>query len=362
MKNSKPFMKSVVTIARTGSRDPKERLSALKRLLARTDPFSAYREGSFVPIKLTVGDAPCVTHADPALAGLIVSEMKKRGAKPFLFDTSVIYQGARQNAVDHLNLAQAKGFGHAAVGAPFIIADGVFGQDGKEHLIGAKDIRAIKIPSFVGMVDDLFVLSHVTGHIVSRYAGAVKNVAMGMSCRPTKQVQHSSLKPGVIETKCTACGLCVAVCPVRAIAFAGPGKRPRIDQTVCVGCGECICACKFDAVSINWEEDPHTFCRRMVEVARFVLSRFKNVFFVNAAWDMTKECDCISTKDDSIVADDVGILASRDIVSLEKATTDLIRKGGRSDFFARKSDIYGRMLEHAASQGLGSLEYDLVEA
>jgi hypothetical protein len=293
------------------------------------------------------------------MAAPIIAAIKKKGARPFLFDTTVIYKGERQNAVDHMNLAERKGFNHSKVGAPFIIADGVFGSDGKEFALHSKNINKIRVPSFIGMVDSLVVISHATGHIVSRYAGAIKNVAMGMSCRPTKQIQHSSLKPSVISAKCTACGACIAICPVNAIAFVG-GKSASIDQKACIGCGECLCACKFDAVSVNWHEDPQIFCKRMVEVANFILSKFKNKLFITFALDMTKECDCISTKDEEVMASDIGILASSDIVSLDKATADLIAANKKTDYFTSAPELYGPMLEYAAQKGMGSLDYNLL--
>lgn len=351
-------MKSDVYFIKVDSPDTQQRLQALKKVLDKTLPFSAYKKGEFIPVKLTIGDSMCVYNLSPELVKLIVSEIKKNQAKPFLFDTSVIYSGQRQNAVDHLTLAQNKGFGYTRVGAPFIIADGLFGQDGREFAVNRPDIHKIKVPSFVGMLDSLVVLSHVTGHIVSHYAGAIKNVAMGMSCRPTKQVQHSSLKPSVVTNKCTACGCCIAVCPVKAISLVK--TKAFIEQKLCIGCGECICACKFDAVYINWHEDPHVFCKRMADVANFTLSKFKNKIFFNFAFDITKECDCISTKDEKIVSANLGILASGDIVSIDKATTDLVNKNRESDFFSAKSDIYEKMLDYAQEKGLGNLEYNLI--
>lgn len=367
-------MRSDVYFIKVSSSGTEERTLALKRLLDKINPFWGYKKEEFIPVKLTIGDSSCVYNISPDLVKVIISKIKKIGAKPFLFDTSVIYKGERQNAVDHLNLAQSKGFGHNRVGAPFIIADGVFGQDGREFAINNKDINKIKIPSFIGMVDSMFVLSHVTGHIVSRYAGAIKNVAMGMSCRPAKQVQHSSLKPSVIEKKCVACGCCIAICPVKAISQmdAGPVSRTGlkevpivknkafIDSKLCVGCGECICACKFDAIYINWHEDPRIFCRRMAETANFILSKFKNKYFINFAFDITKECDCISIKDELMVSADLGILASSDILSLDKATADLIMHDKKTDFFSGKSDIYINMFEYAREIGMGNLEYNLI--
>lgn len=351
-------MKSDVYFIKVDSGDSEERMLALKKLLLKTDPFSVYKKGEFIPVKLTIGDSPCIYNVKPEFIKTIVSDIKITGAKPFLFDTSVIYKGERQNAVDHLTLAQSKGFGHNKAGAPFIIADGVFGSDGKEFTVDSPGIHKIKIPSFIGMVDSLVVVSHATGHIVSRYAGAMKNVAMGMSCRPTKQVQHSSLKPKIIKDKCVKCGSCIAICPAKAISFKD-GKA-EIDPSVCLGCGECLCACKFNAVLVNWHEDPHIFCRRMADVASFILSRFKNKFFITFALDITKECDCISTKDEMIVAKDIGIFASKDPLAIDMAVTDAIHKHKITDYFSRKTDIYQMMFEYASRIGIGNAGYNLI--
>ena len=269
-------MRSKVYFSRVESNEAAERAAALKNLLEKSGLFNGIKKEEIVPVKVTIGDSACVYHLNPELVKLVISEIKKQQAKPFLFDTSVIYPGQRQNAVDHLNLAQSKGFGHTRVGAPFIVADGVFGQDGKEFQLEAPGIKKIRTPSFVGMLDSLVVLSHVTGHIVSGYAAAMKNVAMGMSCRATKQVQHSSLKPSVVEKKCTGCGCCFVICPVAAIALND--KKAFVNQKICLGCAECLCACKFDAIYINWHEEPDIFCKKMVEVANFILSKFKNKF------------------------------------------------------------------------------------
>jgi len=209
-------MKSDVYLARTD--DKKNRVSSLLRLLKTIDPFSSYKKDEFIPVKLTIGDSKCVYHVSPELVKTLINQIKNKKAKPFLFDTNVIYQGSRLNAVDHLTLAQNKGFSHSRVGAPFVIADGMFGQDGNEYDVDSKYIKKIELPSFIGMLDNLVVLSHVTCHILAGYAGALKNVAMGMACKPTKQVQHSSLKPHVLEENCTSCGCCIEICPAKAIS------------------------------------------------------------------------------------------------------------------------------------------------
>lgn len=336
-----------------------ERIAGLKKLLPMLDGEMKYSPNEYLPVKITIGDSGCVHNVNPDLVRTVVATLKSKGAKPFLFDTNVIYKGQRQNAVDHLTLAQNKGFGHNRVGAPFIIADGVFGLDGKEFAVNGKHIQKIRVPSFVGMVDSLVALSHVTGHIVSGYAGAIKNVAMGLACRPTKQVQHSTLKPKISQKKCASCGCCLVICPVKAISWQG--SKAFIEQEKCIGCGECLCACKFNAILINWDEDPLVFAQRMTEVAHSILKQFKDKLYVNFAFDVTKECDCISTKNDEMIARDIGILASRDIVSLDRATTDLLYERRKTDFLPARKKIYDTMLEYGVELGMGSAEYELVE-
>ncbi|MBU0758931.1 MAG: DUF362 domain-containing protein [Candidatus Omnitrophica bacterium] len=350
-------MKSDVYLVRTGNSGPGTRRDALLKLLNNIRLFPDCRKDEIIPVKITIGDTKCVYNLSPEIVKLVINDLKRKKTKPFLFDTNVIYKGARLNAVDHLTLAQNKGFSHSKAGAPFIIADGLFGQDGKEYALDSEYIKNIKLPSFIGMLDKLLVLSHVTCHILSGYAGSIKNVSMGMACRPTKQAQHSSLKPHVIIDKCTSCGCCVKICPAEAIALA---EKACIDQSKCIGCGECLCACKFDSIFVNWGEDVHIFSKRMAETAGFILSKFKDRFFVNFAFDMTKECDCISTKNEKIIREDIGILASKDILALDRATVDLINE--TEDVLAREGmkDSYKTLFEHAHKKGLGNTCYNLI--
>lgn len=352
-------MKSRVYFIGVPARGLKERQGALEKLLEKASPFAPLKKGEIVPVKVTVGDASCVYQTHPGLVKSVISRIKACGAKPFLFDTNVIYQGQRQNAVDHLVLAEAKGFSYASTGAPFIIADGLLGQDGREFEINSAFIKKkVRLPSFIGMLESLVVLSHATGHILAGYAGAIKNVAMGMACRSTKQIEHSSLKPKVAGRNCTACGCCIDVCPAEAISFRG--GRAFINQEICLGCGECLCACKFDAIEVNWQEDVGVFAKRMSEVANVILSGFKNKFFINFAFDITKDCDCMSAAGENMISKDIGILASHDIVSLDKATADLSYSNRTAGLLEEARPVYEGMFRHAAELGMGNLEYELV--
>jgi hypothetical protein len=331
----------------------------LKLLLRSLEPhLEQFKKGSFVGVKMTIGDAKSTAYIKPELVKVIVENLKRRGAKPFIFDTNVIYKGQRQNAIDHLNLAYKKGFTPDRIGCPYIIADSVFGTDSKTFKTDFKNVTSIKVPSLVGVLEDLVVLSHITGHIMSGYAASIKNVAMGMASRAGKQVQHSSVKPSINPGKCTLCGCCIEMCPSSAIAEAS--GVAFINSEICIGCGECISACKFDAVNINWKEEADVFVERMAEYAVGILSRIKRKVFINFAFEITEECDCISG-DDPRITEDTGIFASDDILAVDKASFDILTQNG--DIFSRggRMNTHYHLLKYASKIGLGSKDYTLIE-
>ena len=178
-----------------------------------------------------------------------------------------------------------------------------------------------------------------------------------MASRAGKQVQHSSLKPHVLKTSCTLCGRCINICPAGAISEKN-GKA-FIDSSVCLGCGECISACKFDSVSVNWQEDTNIFVERISEYSKEILARINKKIFINFAFDITKECDCLTGTDPKIVQD-VGLFASEDILAVDKACFDFITK--KEDVFSQQQKTQAHLHQFAYAQkiGLGSLDYELI--
>lgn len=315
-------------------------------------------QGEAVGIKTTIGDDKDAGYIKPELIRLIVDELKNLKLRPFVFDTNVIYKGMRMNAVDHLNLAYSKGFTPQEIGCPFIIADSVFGTDSKVIKLDLKNLKEIRVPSLVSVLENLIVVTHITGHMLTGYAASTKNVGMGMASRAGKQVQHSSLKPHVISNKCTLCRCCISICPVSAISERS--DKAFINASVCVGCGECISACKFEAIYINWQEDSNKFVERTVEYAWGILSCIKRRIFINFAFDITKECDCIAGDDPKIV-EDAGIFASRDILAVDKACFDALTR--LEDVFAKHQNTKAHLHQFAYAKEicLGHLDYELIK-
>ena len=57
--------------------------------------------------------------------------------------------------------------------------------------------------------------------------------------------------PWINQNKCVGCGVCIDVCPVKAISIKN-GKAV-IDQNKCIHCGKCLTICPQGAIRPNSE-------------------------------------------------------------------------------------------------------------
>lgn len=55
----------------------------------------------------------------------------------------------------------------------------------------------------------------------------------------------------IIDDKCPGCGLCVEVCPQRAITFVAKKKPVLLDQSLCIKCGACDDVCNLGAIEVK---------------------------------------------------------------------------------------------------------------
>lgn len=355
-------MPSPVFLVKIKNRKEIEKVkSSFKRLLKESQAVAGINKKEFVGIKLTFGEKDNAGFVAPALIKILVDEIKDRSARPFLTDSNVIYEGKRMNAVDHLTTAYQHGFTIENTGAPLIIADGLIGENTQKIKIEGLNLKSVSLPPLVTRLDNLIGVAHPTGHIFATYGGAIKNIAMGLASRAGKQIQHSKVKPEVIEKKCNFCRRCLKICPVQAIIEKKGCAFIR--KEVCLGCGECISACPYDSIEVQWNEDMEIFGQRMVEYCYGILSLIKNKFFINFALHITKNCDCLA-KDEPDIVKDIGILASGDIVALDKATVDLIEQNGGKDILTKLHPQrldYKKQLFYAEEIGLGNQSYRLVE-
>jgi len=304
----------------------------------------------------------------------VVSWIKGRRGKPFLTDSNTLYHGERTNSVDHLLCALKNGFGFTSVEAPIIISDGLTSKDTVEVEAGPKYFKTIKYGSAIHYADALVVLTHLTGHLGTGMAGAIKNVGMGAASRSAKQQMHASVKPKFVSRDiCTGCGTCITACHWDAVVVEN-GKA-RFDLARCAGCGECIVTCPEEALKILWTENPETLGEKIAEVCLAITKMKKNKsLFINFLTDVTPDCDCLMTSGNPIVPN-LGILASTDPVALDRASVDLItaseglpgaglekREPGADKFKALRPHIeWFSQLRYGQEIGLGSLDFEMIE-
>ena len=172
---------------------------------------------------------------------------------------------------------------------------------------------------------DVFIsLNHFKGHENAGFGGAIKNIGMGCGSRAGKCEQHISGQPTINEDLCRGCKKCMALCANDGLIFDETTKKMSVDKDHCLGCGRCIGACNFDAISFEDFHAPRLLNCKMAEYAKAVLDGRPH-FHISLVVDVSPNCDCHAENDAPIVPN-IGMLASFDMVALDKACADLVNK------------------------------------
>ncbi len=165
--------------------------------------------------------------------------------------------------------------------------------------------------------DSMLVLSHFKGHPMGGYGGALKQLSIGCASSAGKAYIHSG---GYTD-----------------------------DQ------------------KIVWEHcaPQDSFLEAMADSAGSVVEYFKgNIAYINIMANLSVDCDCCAVAEDPCMAD-IGILASDDPVAIDQACIDLVYASndkGREHMIERIESRHGiHTIEAAASLGIGSREYELIE-
>ncbi len=356
-------MKSDVFFIRADIREGEEKISQKARRLFKSQNFSnCFKEGDFTAVKVHVGEPPNNTYLRPGCIKGLIKELLALKTKPFLTDTGTLYTGRRHNAIDHAVLATEHGFDVAGLGIPFIAPDGLFGTAETAVKIDGQLNKEVFIASDIVRCQSVLSIAHMTGHIAACAAATLKTLGMGCTSRKAKMRQHSSIKPQV-KKNCTACGECIKHCPADAITM--DDVRAHIDRDKCIGCAECLAVCRFDAVKYDWGAEDKILQKNIAEHALGVVKgKQGRMAFFNFLISVTDECDCMDRKNMPLIVDDIGILAGRDPVALDKASIDMVEEaGGKTmpELIGRKMLAPRYQIEHAHQIGLGSTDYNIIE-
>ncbi|VVB71930.1 Ketoisovalerate oxidoreductase subunit VorD [uncultured archaeon] len=368
------YLQSAVYFAGVRARsDRKNKQSKIERLFDAAGFDELIGKGILTAIKLHFGERGNDTFVNPILVRPIADRIRACGGKPFLTDTNTLYGGSRANAVDHLQTAAEHGFGCTVAGAPVIIADGLQSDNYREVQINKKHFKHVKIAGEIASSGSMIVVSHFKAHLPAGFGGAIKNLGMGCAPAAGKAEQHSA-KPIFNAELCQGCGICAESCPRSAITVEK--KIRAVHYEVCTGCGKCLRVCPTHTLDFNWFVEVAPFMERLVEYALGAISgKEGRVGFYNILLNITPDCDCVPWSDASLVPD-IGILASRDPVAIDKASYDLVNlQMGLANSLLRKNHEPGMdkflgvwentlgniQIEYGDEIGLGSKEYRLVE-
>jgi len=289
------------------------------------DMLEGIEKGSLVAVKFHPGEYGNTTHIRPIVMRAVVDVLRKIGALPFLTESTTLYGGRRFNGAALIETASANGFNLASTGAPFVVADGLRGDDGVSVHVGGKEIQEVEVASACAKCDYMIVVSHAKGHPASGYGGAVKHLGMGCLTKAGKKRVHEVCIPKVDQDICTGCRRCIQECPWDAISLDPESKKAVIDAQKCAGALSCTSVCAFGAI-LEPEGSREKMQLRLGEAAMGPIRALEGrIFYINWAYELTAGCDCFPYSDLPFT-EDIGMLFSHDPVALDRATIDLVNE------------------------------------
>jgi len=301
-------------------------------------------EDKDVLVKLHMGEVKNKFFSSPDYVKKHIDILKDHTARPFLYDTTVLYKSPRRYETGYQKLAKIHGFTKKKIGCDVIIDDAGIPVEieGNTYNVGET------------MHNTNFILSlaHVKGHNATGMGGAIKNFGMGGVTKETKSWIHTGSKPDYKKDKCTYCGVCSEVCPFDAIKV--DEQQWKWNNRSCFGCGVCVYNCKYNALDYRRYDLQYTLA-----CAAKACVNNKNVLYVNELKRISKTCDC-DPFSGPIICPDIGYVASDDMVAVDAASLDLINNV-KPDVFNKTHHVNPEnQLQYGENIGLGTTDYELI--
>ena len=294
---------------------------------------------SEIAIKIHFGEPGNKTAFRPEDIKPITDLIKKIGLNFFMYDSSVNYGGIRGEHESHKKYALDKGFGDLGEV-----------RTGDEYVESKGKYMTYQVCKKLPDADGVLVISHFKGHPCSGFGGAVKNLGMGALTPKSKNDIHRGGEPA-FSGECAMCGACVRACPINTLKLGE--DRPVFGE--CWGCSNCAMACPNDCLKPKVAE----FDALLADGAGAALRTFKKKYFVSFIKNVTERCDCEADSME-VIAKDVGVVSSSDIVSIDTAARDMIvEKEGKDVFLEANKKTGLRQLEVAEELGMGKADYSL---
>lgn len=253
----------------------------------------------------------------------IVEAVKKTGAYPFITDNPT----AVYNAVN-------RGYTQETCGCPIIPIAGVKDGYTTPVEINFKGIDTLDMGGVLKDADVLIDLTHAKGHGACGYGGAIKNLALGGYSGASRWMkihrvaQHDRYWDKEKGSAEHAKKL-VEACPYRALQYDEANNNLSRNYHDCHQCRTCL-ELDLDIGAVKLPRESYSAFQEMMAIStNKVLETFKpeKVFYLNFALQITTFCDCLGIIQPPII-NDIGVLGSKDIIAIEFATLDLIKKEG----------------------------------
>ncbi|MBR3680652.1 MAG: DUF362 domain-containing protein [Clostridia bacterium] len=223
-------------------------------------------------------------------------------------ECNTAYEGGRDTTEKHIKTFKLHGW------VPSFEVDllDAEGPDLELEIPNGREIKKCFVGKDIVNYDSALVLSHFKGHPMGGYGGALKQLSIGFASSYGKKYIH-----GVGDT---------------------------VDY---------------------WNSDHDSFLRAMADAASAVVNFFdRRIVYINVMKNLSVDCDCCAVAEDPCMPD-IGVLASTDPVAIDRACLDLVyasSEKGRDHLVKRIETRNGTLTPvAAASLGIGSLEYELVE-
>ena len=270
--------------------------------------------------------------------------MKSLELKPVFIDTPVAYSSPRGTVKDYEQVVKERGYDKLA---PFIISDNYVKIEAKDFIV--------EVCRELIEAENVLVVSHVKGHSLAGFGGAIKNLAMGGVSIKSKNDQHSLCCPKFVA-ECQGCGTCAQLCPSKAIEMID-GKA-ELNNDKCWGCSICQIECSYKCLA----PEKAFFDDLLGQAAAAIINNLpKQTFYINFLKNIVKLCDCAANPGEPI-SKDIGVLFSKNPVAIDKASVDLINKANSRDLFKeinRKDPLLH--VKSAAGYTKKAMDYELIE-
>jgi ferredoxin len=95
-------------------------------------------------------------------------------------------------------------------------------------------------------------IDEIGGKMVLELSGKADDIRKGLDYLKASGVGVRPIKEGVRRDDdiCTHCGMCISICPTRALALDPKTGKVTFTEEKCVACGVCIDACPPRAMEI----------------------------------------------------------------------------------------------------------------